>query len=469
MKPRAPESQNNDDLFRSRLENIISLRHPLVKLSEQINWEALDNNLSQYYEPAVVGQPPKSTRLMAGMLYLKHTYGLSDEELVERWVESPYMQFFCGEVFFQHEAPIHPTSLTRYRHRIGSLGMNELLKATIDVALRQGVLEEKDLKDVIVDTTVMEKAVTFPTDSKLLLKALNRLTHDASELSIPLRQSYRRVAKKLAMQSGRYAHARQFKRMRRVLNKLKARVGRVVRDIERKTSDWSSLPDRLMTNLSLAKRLLNQKPGDKNKLYSLHAPEVECISKGKAHKRYEFGVKVGFVASANKPFLLAANCFVGNPYDGHTLVWSLARAKRNTGVPIERAGVDKGYRGSQHDWPDCEIVIPGQRSKDEQHKKQRHKLIKRRSVIEALIGHMKNDGLLNKNWLKGTHGDAYHAILCAVGMNMRQLLRAIEAFLKIKLSFGLISLFMKKFSRLLSGWELTNNFGISQKKLQAFC
>ena len=428
MKPRSTDTSTQDDLFRHRLDNIISLTHPLVRLSERIDWDGMNGLLGDYYEDAVVGQPPKPTRLMAGLLYLKHTFALSDEELIARWVENAYWQYFCGETFFQHEPPIHPTSLTRYRQRLGVAGCEELLALTIDAGVAERVIEERDMAEVLIDTTVMEKAISYPTDSKLYLKSLLRLNRQAKAHGVVLRQSYTRTAKRLAIKTSRYAHARQFKRMRKALKQLRGRLGRVVRDIERKTADWSTLPETLVQALTLAKRLLAQMPKSRNKLYSLHAPEVECISKGKAHKRYEFGVKVGVVASLRKPFILAAHALPGNPYDGHTLTWSLAHTKLNTGVSIKTAVVDKGYRGHKSGWPDVEVVIPGQRSKDGKHRQQRRKQLRRRSVIEALIGHMKNDGLLNRNWLKGSAGDAMHVVLCAAGQNLRLILRAIEAF-----------------------------------------
>jgi IS5 family transposase len=384
--------------------------------------------LGEYYEEAVVGQPPKPTRLMAGLLYLKHTFALSDEEVVARWVENAYWQYFCGETYFQHEPPIHPTSLTRYRQRLGQAGCEELLQLTIEAGKAERVIEERDLTEVLVDTTVMEKAITYPTDSKLYLKSLLRLTRQAKAQGIVLRQSYTRTAKILAIKASRYAHARQYRRMRKALKQLKGRLGRVVRDIERKTADWPTLPDALVQELALAKRILAQQPKGRNKLYSLHAPEVECISKGKAHKRYEFGVKVGVVASLRTPFILAAHTLPGNPYDGHTLAWSLAHTRLNTGVPIKTAVVDKGYRGRRAAWPGVEIVRPGQRSTDEAHRQRRRQQLRRRSVIEALIGHMKNDGLLDRNWLKGKAGDAIHVVLCAAGQNLRLILKAIAAF-----------------------------------------
>lgn len=226
MKPRTPAPTPQDDLFRSRLENIISLRHPLVQLAGRIDWAHLNAVLGEFYEEAVVGQPPKPTRLMAGLLYLKHTYGLSDEAVVERWVESPYFQFFGGETYFQHEPPIHPTSLTRYRNRLGKAGVEELLRATIEAGKQADVIRERDMAQVAVDTTVMEKAITYPTDSKLYLKSLLRLNRLCRGHGIVLRQSYTRTGKVLAQKVGRYAHARQFRRMRKALKQLKGRLGR---------------------------------------------------------------------------------------------------------------------------------------------------------------------------------------------------------------------------------------------------
>ena len=452
MKPQTPDDTPQGDLFRHRLDNIISMQHALVRLAERIDWDGMNRVLGDYYEDTVVGQPPKPTRLMAGLLYLKHTFALSDEELVARWVENAYWQYFCGETYFQHEPPIHPTSLTRYRQRLGQAGCEELLQLTIEAGVAEKVVEERDMAEVLVDTTVMEKAITYPTDSKLYLKSLQRLNRQAKAHGIVLRQSYTRTAKRLAIKASRYAHARQYRRMRKTLKQLKGRLGRVVRDIERKTADWEMLPDALAHELALAKRLLAQQPKGSNKLYSLHAPEVECISKGKAHKRYEFGVKVGVVASLRTPFILAAHALPGNPYDGHTLVWSLAHTKLNTGVPIKTAVVDKGYRGSRAAWPGAEVVIPGQRSKDEAHRQRRRKQLRRRSVIEALIGHMKTDGLLHRNWLKGNTGDAMHVALCAAGQNLRLILRAIEAlFARYLLGLKAVH-WLARMSQRLPGW-----------------
>ena len=277
---------------------------------------------------------------------------------------------------------MHPTSLTRYRKRLGRAGTEELLRVTIEAGKANEVIDERDMTEVAVGTTVMEKAITCPTDARLCLKSLLCLNKQCRTHGIVLRQSYTRTGKVLAQRVGRYAHARQYRRMRKVLKQLKGRLGRVVRDIERKTADWHALPAALQQELALARRRLEQQPRDKNRLCSLHAPEVECISKGKAYKRYEFGVEVGIVTALNRPFVLAAHALPNNPCDGHTLVWSLAHTRINTGVPLKTVVVDKGYRGPQVGWPGVEIVRPGQRSR-----------LPGRSLVEVLIGHMKNEGL----------------------------------------------------------------------------
>ena len=215
MKPRTPEVTPQEDLFRSRLENLISPRQPWVLLARWIDWEGLNTEFGALYEDAVVGRPPRATRLMTGLLYLKHTYSLSDEALLERWVENVYWQAFCGMEYFQHEPPIHPSSLSRYRTRLGPAGCEELLRRTIVAGMAEGVIQKRDLTAVLVDTTVMEKTITYPTDSTLYLKSLLRLNRVARQSGIELRESYTRTAKRMAAQSGRYAHAKQFRRMHR--------------------------------------------------------------------------------------------------------------------------------------------------------------------------------------------------------------------------------------------------------------
>ncbi len=259
--------------------------HELVVLANKVDWLSLDAAFASCYRPDI-GAPAKAIRLMAGLHYLKYTFNESDESVVARWVENPYWQYFCGYTHMQHVCPIHPTSMTKWRNRVGAERLEALLTETIAVAVREKHLPRRDLKRVTVDTTVQEKNITHPTDSKLLYKRIVKLAGAARARGIKLRQSYIRVGKKAAVMAGRYAHAKQFKRMRRQLRKLSTYVGRLIRDIRRKVTD---IDEELAILLDRADRIRRQQPKDAKKLYSLHEPEVQCISKGKAHKRYEFG------------------------------------------------------------------------------------------------------------------------------------------------------------------------------------
>jgi len=422
MGPRKQETTPQEDLFRNRLENMILMDHELVKLSHQISWEVFDDAWGKLFELSR-GAPATPTRLIAGLHYLKHIKKLSDGEVVRRWVENPYWQYFCGEEWFCHELPIDPSSMSRWRGRIGKEGCELLLKATIETAVCSKVLPKKEFRKVNVDTTVQEKNIAFPTDAKLLDAARCKLVRLADDHGINLRQNYNRVGKRLVRQIGGYAHARQFRRMRAALKKLNTRVGRVVRDIERQLEHKNEqVNEAFAIALTQAKRIMAQKRSDKNKLYSLHAPETECISKGKAHKRYEFGVKVSLATTNASGFVVGAQACPGNPYDGHTLAAQLQQVVSLTGMMPKRCFVDRGYRG--HGITDTQVFISGQRRGVT---RTIRKELKRRSAIEPEIGHMKNDGHLGRCYLKGSEGDAMNAILCASGHNLRKVINGLRA------------------------------------------
>ncbi len=422
MKP-VRRGRSNPDLFRERLDAIIDMRHGLVRLAALMPWSAFDESFGKFFKP--IGRPAKPTRLMVGLHYLKHVYNLSDEEVVERWVENPYHQYFCGFEFSQHEMPIDPSSMTRWRKRVGPEALEEVLKATVAIALETGTVKPTSLERVTVDTTVQPKAIAHPTDSRLYLKALLTLVGRAKKAGVKLRQSHTRLAKKAAMKAGRYAHARQFKRMRRELKRLKTYLGRVFRDVCRKIDGHLNLAGRFSELLGLVERLLAQKPDDSNKLYALHAPEVVCISKGKAHKRYEFGCKVGIAATNREGLFIAAMAFEGNPYDGHTLKASAAKTEEMTGVAIQRLYVDKGYRGHDYDGK-AKVMISGKKRGLTPTMKRE---LKRCSAIEPMIGHAKNDGRLGRNYLLGTDGDKINALLAAAGHNLRLVLTRLARLL----------------------------------------
>jgi IS5 family transposase len=425
MKPRKPPP-DQDDLLRARLVEMIDMRHELVKLGVLIDWDVFEREWLGFF-PSHTGRPATPPRLVAGLCYLQHAFALSDEAVVARWAENPYWQHFCGETFFQHRLPIDPSSLTRWRKRIGEEGVEWLLTETIEAGKRSGAVKDSDLKRVTVDTTVMEKNIAHPTDARLYETARRKLVTLAREAGIGLRQNYNRLAPRLSGQVGRYAHARQFKRMRKALRRLKGYTGRVLRDIERQLDKVpeGALKARIVEMVALVNRLLAQKPKDKKKLYSLHEPAVDCISKGKAHKRYEFGTKVSVATTNRGGFVVGMRALQGNPYDGHTLSEALEQVEILTDQRPEMVFVDRGYRG--HGVETLKVFISGARRGVT---RTIAKLLRRRSAIEPMIGHMKNDGRLRRSTLKGTEGDALFAVLCGCGHNIRMILRHLRAILR---------------------------------------
>ena len=345
MKPRQTKIVPQKDLFQPQLVDIINPNHPLVRLAKIIDWNLLDNELGAHF--STVGAAALPTRLMAGLLYLQHLHNLSDELVLEQWLESPYYQYFCGETFFQHNFPCHPTSLVKWRKRLGEEGCEWLLTQTIQAGLKLKVIKPASLKRVVVDTTVQEKNITFPTDAKLYNKARQQLTQLAKEQNITLRQTYDKACHELMPKIGRYGHAKQYKRMRKAIKQVKGFLGRVMRDIDRQVKQQGlTLTQKQEDTLNQAYRLLKQTRQSKNKLYSLHEPNVDCISKGKAHKRYEFGVKASIAVTAKESFIVGARSYPGNPYDGHTLKDQLQQVETLTGKKPETCFVDRGYKVS---------------------------------------------------------------------------------------------------------------------------
>jgi len=434
MRPKQHETRGSSDLFRARLDQIINMKHELTQLAGEIDWDWIDREIAPLYSDK--GRPGIETRFAIGLLLLKHIYGLSDEAVCERWVYDPYFQHFTGEEFFQHEFPHERSDLSHWRKRLGDK-LELLLAESLRVAHEAGALRTRDIKRVTADTTVQPKNVTFPTDAKLLHAAIKGIVRLAKKHGVRLRQSYLRVAKHAAMMAGRYAHAKQFKRHRGQLRLLRTRLGRVIRDVRRKIAGRPEIEATFEKPLARADQIRSQQQRQRGwKLYSFHAPEVECIGKGKASAPYEFGVKASIVTTnARAPggqFVLHAKALPGNPYDGHTLGAVIEDTERLTGCAIERAYVDKGYRGHDTENPH-RVFISGQ-------KRGVFGLIKRelrrRSAIEAVIGHMKAEGHLGRCYLKGREGDAANVILTAVGYNLRLVL----AWLRILLRLFLIAL-----------------------------
>ena len=427
MRPKKPKTTEEGDLFRARLDQIINMKHELVQLAFKIDWDWIDGEIAPLYSDK--GRPGIETRFVVGLLLLKHIYGLSDEAVCDRWVHDPYFQHFTGEAFFQHEFPHERSDLSHWRKRLGDK-LELLLAESLRVAHNTGALRTRDLKRVTVDTTVQPKAITFPTDAKLLHAAINGLNRLARKCELRLRQSYLRIAKRAAMMASRYAHAKQFKRHHRQLRLLRSRLGRIIRDIRRKIEGRPELEAAFEAPLARAAQIRSQQQRQRGwKLYSFHAPEVECIGKGKASAPYEFGVKASIVTTnACAPggqFVLHAKALPGNPYDGHTLGSIIDATEKLTGCAIERAYVDKGYRG--HDTANPRRVFISGQKRGVFGAIERE--LRRRSAIEPVIGHMKTDGHLGRCHLKGREGDAANVVLTAIGHNLRRVLAWLKAFL----------------------------------------
>jgi IS5 family transposase len=434
MQPK-PTVIDQGDLFRSRLDQILNRRHPLYRLADTIDWSVFDKDFGKLYVENV-GRPGLSIRLLVGLHYLKHAFNESDESVVDRLLENPYWQYFCGFEYFQHQLSLDPTSLVKWRKRIGSKGMEKLLVLTIETAKSENHVSKEHLERVNVDTTVQEKAVAFPTDARLYHKARKMLVRLAKRNGIALRQSYERLGLSAFIMQGRYSHARQMKRSKREQRKLRIYLGRVIRDIRRKCSEPN---ETLATMLERAQRIFTQKQHDKNKLYSMQSPEVECIAKGKVHKKYEFGCKVSLVSTSKDSWIVGVQAVHGNPYDGHTLKAALDQAEEISGWRPEHAYCDKGYKGTPKILNNTEVHLTNKKKKSM--KASEWKWYRRRSGIEPIIGHAKSDHRMNRNYLKGEEGDKINAILAGCGFNIRKLLRAI-----------LLWLFKERFRGIVTDW-----------------
>jgi IS5 family transposase len=415
MRPRERRESGEQDLFRSRLDQVINMDHALVKLARTIDWGFLEEKFGAVYADGS-GRPPLPTRLMAGLAILKHTYNLSDEVVCEQWIENPYYQYFCGEEFFQDRLPLDRSSMTNWRNRMGEERLQTLLQESLAVATRTGEMKPGDLARVIVDTTVQPKSITFPTDAKLLNRTREKLVKLAKKLGVDLRRSYTRVGKFALIQHQRYARAKQFKRANRALRKLKTYLGRVIRDIVRKIDGDPGLEAKFALLLSLKRRVRAQERGQRGpKVYSLHASEVECIGKGRPHKPYEFGVKVSVATtlkhSKGDQFVAHAQALPGNPYDGRTLAEVISAIEQLVGNTIERVHADAGYRG--HNAPSgYKFKVYTSRQKRRVTPAIKREM-KRRAAVEPVIGHTKEEHRMGRNYLAGRHGDANNAVLAA--------------------------------------------------------
>lgn len=372
-------------LFQQRLSSQLNPSHELYQLAKLIDWEFFEKEFSGLFVENI-GAPAKPVRLVVGILMLQQMNGYSDEGAVDEWVENPYWQLFCGYNYLEWKKPIDPSSLSRWRQRLGKDGVEKILQATVKAAIKGGAVSARSFSKVIADTTVMEKNIAFPTDAKLYYHGIKTLVRLSKDHNLKLRQTYTFLSKQALRKAAQYAHARQMKRAERERKRLKTYLGRVYRDIKSKLARSPVLLNMFDPLLEIIEKVLSQTRESKNKIYSIHEPHVECISKGKARKKYEFGCKVSLVITHRDGLALSVQGVHGNPYDGHTLNAVLKNAKEHSGVAIKEAFVDKGYRG--HAVEGTQIHISG---KKKGVTAWLHKKINRRQAIESHIGHMKNE------------------------------------------------------------------------------
>ncbi len=428
------QKQLQGSLFLS-LKDMLNKKHPLFILSNVINWKQFDDAFrSLYCEDN--GRPAKPIRLMVGLLILKHLRNISDESVVEQWSENAYYQYLCGENIFVPSVPCEASELVHFRNRIGEAGIELIFKESIRI-------NGKDSNDpnVSIDTTVQEKNITFPTDAKLHRKIIKKCKAIVDNEGLPIRQTYTLTLKKLGIDQRFRNHPKNKSKARKADKKVKTIAGRLVRELER------NLPPDSIYNLDLElfKKILNQKQKDKNKIYSIHEPDVQCISKGKEHKKYEFGNKASIIKTQTTGVIVGAMGF-RNPYDGHTLQPALEQSERLLEQKsIKTATTDRGYRGVSK-INDVIIQTPKKFNPKNQNKYKQSKLkkqFKRRAAIEPIIGHLKTDHRLNRNFYKGKIGDNINIMLAAAAFNFKRMMRKWKSSLLSIFYFIFIEPFLK--------------------------
>jgi IS5 family transposase len=417
MKPR-PVRQDQDLLFKSRLSEQLNPQHELLRLAKAIEWQQLEAEFTPLFSSGP-GYPPIPIRLACGLMILQYMFDLSDERVVEAWVENPYWQAFCGYDFLQWEVPIHPTSLTRWRQRLGAQGVEKILQLSVSVALKTKTVTPQELTKVISDTTVMPKAISHPVDAKLIRRSIERIVRAAKEAGIRLKRTYSRVASWTLKEYLRLMHGKKIRKAQRPLGKLKRYLSKLLKELD---PHLTNCPTKLLRDMAIGAKLLLQTREDKNKIYSCHEPLVACIAKGKTHKPYEFGSKACLIVTEQKGLALSMTTHLGNPYDGHLLAESKCKAEINAKTTIKRMLVDRGFRG--HEVTDTEVLVSYTRGLPKGLKI----ALRRRQAIEPWIGHMKHDGKLGRCYLKGVVGDQIHATLVAVAHNFRLILRKLRLF-----------------------------------------
>ena len=420
MLPPSPETLPQTSFF--DIVSQLDATHPLLSLGEAFDWASLEASFSPLYSGK--GRAAKPIRLMCGLLMLKQLYDLSDESVVDQWQMNPYFQVFCGATEFQTSAPCHATELVKFRQRIGTEGVKQLFG--LSVALHGKVAEEST---VLVDTTVQEKAITYPTDSKLLIKIINRLNKLAKVHAVQQRRTFVKETKSLRLACRHFRHVKRRSKARKALKRLRTIAGVLMRELQRKLPE--AVLEQEVQHFALYKRVIEQRPKDKNKVYSLHESDVYCVGKGKDHKAYEYGRKASIVSAKESNIIVGVASHDEHEHDSKTLKAALESASEHRAKPIKLAVVDRGYRGAKKHIPnDIEILLPSPPLKrDNAYQRQKKRILcRRRAAIEPIIGHLKHDYRLSRNWLKGSHGDAINLHMAACAWNLRKWMVAFFLF-----------------------------------------
>lgn len=422
------------------LADQIDTKHPLFRLSKSINWSVFEDEFSKHYSPKM-GKPAKPIRLMVSLLILKQLRNLSDENIVMAWSENLYFQFFSGQESFVPKTPCSSTELVEFRKRIGIEGVELIFKESIRVNGK-----DSDDDTLSADTTVQEKNITYPTDTKLHKKIITKCIGIAKAENIVLRQSYKFTLKELNTLL-RFQHNKNgSKPARKARKRIKTIAGRLVRELERKINP--SRKQHFENQLDIYQKILNQKRGDRDKIYSLHEPEVKCYTKGKEHKKFEFGSKASILVTQKTGVIVGALSFNENIHDSKTLPAAIEQYERLNDKKPKAIFADRGYRGPQK-VSEVEIHVPKPNKNITKQKVQSHK---RRAAIEPVIGHLKYDYRLMRNYLKGTFGDAINLLLSASAMNFKRVINlwTTEANFRWKLIYNrIVNIYQKIFAQFL--------------------
>jgi len=419
MKGNSPDQKQQSFLYQG-LKELLNPKEPMYQLSEKIPWEEIEKSFTKYY--VEFGRPSKPVRLMVSLMILKQMNNLGDETVISQWVQNPYWQYFSGEKIFQWKYPVEPSDLVHFRKRIGEEGVKKILEISIKLHGKSAME-----KEVIVDTTVQEKNITYPTDVKLYRKIIEQSCKISEEENIEQRQSYKRTVKKMLLLQRFRNHPKNKKKAIQAERKMKTIAGRLVRELERKLS--TEQKEKYEAKLKIFNKILVQKKEDKEKIYSIHEPEVYCISKGKEHKKYEFGSKASIVLTKRSGIIVGAYSLEKNEYDGHTLPKALDQCEQLRGLRPKMAIADRGYKGKTK-IGETEILIPKPKKKSmsEYEKKKMRGRFRRRASIEPVIGHLKTDNRLCRNYLKGLVGDQLNVMLASAAYNFRKWMRKAETF-----------------------------------------